>query len=157
MNNNPNSPTRSTDYAHAGQPSNDNYPYYPHTHLPVCRYSRKKALSDGLQNEVSQDYLRFLRSDWDMLLPDRVFLTKKVMECCQISDTPVGQSEKGHLWLILDALEVAIGNSPENPIPFQARFGLTRDSLTVSFLAVWTTADVDDPMPVVTVMLPEEL
>ena len=157
MTKNPNSPTRSTDYAHAGQPSDDNYPYYPHTRLPVCHYSRQKALADGLQNEVSQDYLRFLRTDWDMLLPARVFLTEKVIKCCQISTTTVGKNEKGHLWLILDALEVAIGNSPENPIPFQARFGLTRDSLTVEFLAVWTTADVDDPTPVVTVMLPEEL
>lgn len=157
MKNIPNSPTRSTDNAHAGQASDDNYPTYTPHRLPVCSYSRKKALADGLQTEVSREYLEFLRRDWDMLLPKRVFLSQNVIARCHISTSLTGQNEKGQLWLILDALEVAIGNSPENPIRFQAKFGPGPDVPLIELLASWTTADLADPMPVVTVTLPEEI
>ena len=152
-----NSPTRSTDNAHAGQPSDDNYPYYTPRQLPVCPYSRKRALAAGLQMEVSREYLEFLHRDWDMLLPERVFLTKKVVECWQISDTPVGQNEKGQLFLILNAVDAVIGNSPENPTSFQVRSGPAMYGPFVELLTFWSTADVDDPTPVVTVMFAEEL
>ena len=158
MKNNPNSPTRSTEDAHAGQPSDDKYLYYsPANRLPVCPYSRRKALADGLQKEVSREYLEFLHRDWDMLLTDRVFLTKKVIECCEISDTPIKNPVSCPLFEIQIAVEAVIGSSPDNPTAFKIRSGATMRGPFVEFLAVWTTADIDDPMPVVTVMLPEEL
>lgn len=156
MNNNPNSPTRSTDYAHNGQPPADTNCILKSSKLPVCSYDRKQALAGGLQREVPKKYLEFLHEQWDMLLPTRVFLTKQLIEKYQIPSRPSPHNEKGRLWDILNMLEVAIGNSFENRIPFPVCFGIGKTTPLARLHAVWSTADLDDPTPSVTIMLPQE-
>ena len=151
-----NTPTRSTDNAHEGQTAADTNRFWKSTKLPVCSYRRKRALADGLQKEVPTEYLRQLHEDWDMLLADRIFLTRKVIESHQIPNPPIGRDEKGRLWEILNVLEVAIGNSWENRIPFPVSFGVEINAPCVWLHAVWSTTDVDDPTPAITVQMPDE-
>lgn len=156
MNNNPKTPTRSTANIHEGQTAADTRPVWKPSKLPLCAFSRKQALADGLQREVPPRYLQFLHAEWDMLLPNRVFLTKMVMETCKVPMRLTRQDEKGRLWEILNVLEVAIGNTPGNRIPFPVSFDIRRKAPLVWLHAVWTTADLDDSTPCVTVKLPQE-
>jgi len=153
MNNNPNTPTRSTVDAQEGQTTADIYSFRKPRPLPVCHYNRKQTLAEGLQMEVPSDYLRKLDEDWDMLLPDRVFLTKEVVESCQLPDGLIGNEEQSRLWHILNVLECAIGNSFQHRIPFEVSFWEWRPA---NLHAVWSTADIDDPTPSITIMLPKE-
>jgi hypothetical protein len=156
MEHTPNTPTRPTDNAHKGQTPADTNPVWKSSKLPVCPYSRRQALADGLQVEVPIGYLRMVHTEWDMLLPSRVFLTKKVVESCQIPVCPNDREGKGRLWEILNVLDVAIGNSFGQRIPFPVSFGIVGKVPLIWFHAVWSTADMDDPTGSITIMMPDE-
>lgn len=148
-----NKATSSTANALEGQPSADTN-YVWKSKMPICTYSRKQALADGLQKEVPPEYLQRMLMDWDMLLPRRVFLTKKVIESCQIPDCPISRDEKGPLWEILNVLDVAIGSSFEDRNALPVSFG--ENAPFVWLHALWSTADLDDPIPTITIMMPDE-
>lgn len=125
--------------------------------LIPCTYSRKRAIADGLQKQVSPVYIKQLHDEWDMLLTDHIYLTKKVIETCRIPERPEPNEEKGRLWDILNVLEVAIGNAWWNPIEFPVGFDPQKDVSDLSLIAVWTTVDIDDPTPALTIMMPDEV
>jgi hypothetical protein len=149
MNNPTNSTTRSADYAHKGQPSADTNWRRQLSSPPVCPYDRKRALSDGLQKEVSSEYLEHVHREWDLMVPNRLFLTKKVIETCGI---PNYYQEKGPLWEILLILESVFDSSKSNRIPFEFKSG----GVSRWLHAVWSKADIDDSTPSITVVMPNE-
>jgi hypothetical protein len=152
-----NTPTRSTANAHKGQPAADINYVRRSTKLPICPYSRKQVLADGLQKEVLPEHLQAMLTDWDMLLPSRIFLTKNVIESCQIPDGLCGHEEKGRLWDILNVLDVAIGSSFEDRIPLPVSFGIGKRAPDVWLHAVWSTADIDNPSDAITIKMPGEV
>jgi len=153
-----NTPTRSTANAHEGQTAADTnfLERYFSPRIP-CTYTRKKVLAEGLQQEVSPEYLRLLEKDWDMHLTDHpIYLTKRVIETCQIPDQRVPDEEKGRLWDLLNVLDFALDNSLCNPIDFPVSFGAPKAKPDVTLRAVWTTVDIDNPTSAITVKMPDE-
>jgi len=148
MNNPTNSTTRSTDCVPEEQPGDTNLSYLSYG-TPVCPYDRKQALADGLQREVSSEYMKHERRIWDFLVPKRLFLTKKVIEACGIPDH---YEERGGLWQILSALEAIFDGADSNRVPFDINAGGTRRWVH----AVWCAVDIDDPTPSITIVMPDE-
>ena len=124
---------------------------------PACAYDRKQALSGDLQKEVSPEYREHLYREWSIDIPLRVFLTKPVIEACKI---PHYYEEKGRLHKTLVALIYALRYS--NPrltrIPFTVWLPFEEDDCRncICLHAVWSTADIDDPSPSTTIVMPDE-
>ena len=155
----PETPTRLTDNAHEGLNAADRNSVWSSHKLPGCLRSRKQALANGLQREVPTEYLQVMHNEWDMLLPSRVFLTRKVVNGFQICMSPFDEEGKvliGCLWEILNVLDNAIGSSFERRIPFQVRLGVGKMAPLVTLHAVWSAADIDDPSHSITIMMPDE-
>ena len=152
MNNPTNSTTRSTDCFHERRSSADTNLWRFFSGPPVCPYDRKQALREGLQKEVSSKYLEKMHRDWDLMVPNRLFLTKKVIETCGIPDD---YQDSGVLWLILMVLEGALDSSLSNRVPFEIILDFSGGPRRVLH-AVWSTAAIDDPTPSITVVMPDE-
>jgi hypothetical protein len=127
---------------------------------PTCPYSRKQALADGLQMQLSPKYLRKIRELWDMDIPRRLFFTKKAIESLELTDRRSRRDLHGRLFDLLNLLNDAIGNSPWG----RGSPPLTRVSLvvvlgprkTVPLFLAWSTVAFDDPRSALTLMLQEE-
>jgi hypothetical protein len=120
----------------------------------IYTYSRKQALADGVQVDVSK-----LAAEAGFKFP--VFLTDTVYAA--YVDVPDGmscQDEDGRLWDILTMLHHAIKNTPADTprIPFSLYVqNVEGKAPTLAVLhAVCSAKDFDEPVPAITVMLPEE-
>lgn len=117
-------------------------------------YSRKQALADGVQIDVSG-----MAAEAGFKFP--VFLTKAVWrEFIRVSPGVSCQDEAGRLWDILMMLRHGIRNSVEgqNPLTFQLYVRNSEDKppALVTLSAECGPKDFDDPAPAITVMLPDE-
>ncbi|PTX92322.1 hypothetical protein DB354_13345 [Opitutus sp. ER46] len=119
----------------------------------IFTYSRKQALADGVQVDVT-----VTAKEAGFRFP--VFLTHGVFDAYVTVPTgAVGQDEAGRLWDILWMLRYAIREmrSDLSRIPFQLYVrNDNRKARLVNLVAECGAMDVDDPSPAITVMLPDE-
>jgi len=157
MNNPTNSTTRSTDCFHERRSSADTNRWWSGSLTPpACPYNRKQALSNDLQKEVSPEYREHLYHEWDIDIPLRLFLTKKVIETFEISGH---YEEEGGLLKILSVLDKKLSDSHPRltRIPLKV-FRMEKEirCRCICLHAVWSTVSVHDPSPSVTVVMPDE-
>ena len=119
----------------------------------IYSYTRKQAVADGFQVEVS-DTAR----EAGITFP--VFLTRSVFE--QFVAVPPGvtaQDEAGRLWDIVWMLRFAILRSRPGadrlPVALYVRNDNRRATL-IKLIATCGPLDIDDPQPAITVMMPDE-
>ena len=119
----------------------------------VHTYTRKQALEDGIQVAVPRETSR----EAGILFP--VFLTRTVWD--KYVEVPPGakcQDEAGRLWDILWMMACGIRSQREaDTIRFQlyVRNDNHRPK-RVTLKARVDAADIDDPQPAITVLLPDE-
>ena len=119
----------------------------------IYAYTRKDALADGVQVDVSE-----VAREAGLKFP--VYLTRTVWESyVAVPDGVRCQDEKGRLWDIVWMLRCAARRT-SGP---QMLFGLhvrndnrDRTPPLVNLKAVCGPRDIDDPQPAITVMLPDE-
>jgi len=119
----------------------------------IYAYTRKDALADGVQIDVSE-----VAREAGLKFP--VYLTRAVWESfVSVPDGVRCQDEKGRLWDIVWMLRCAARRT-SGP---QMLFGLhvrndnrDRTPPLVNLKAVCGPRDIDDPQPAITVMLPDE-
>ncbi|MCI0623789.1 MAG: hypothetical protein L0387_19385 [Acidobacteria bacterium] len=119
----------------------------------IYSYTRKQALSDGMQVDVSE-------TAKEAGINDPTFLTRRVFDSfVTVPDGVTGQDEKGRLWDILWMLLFAIkrcGHGCDRvPVELYVRNDEHAPRL-VKLLAVCGALDIDDPQPAITVMMPDE-
>lgn len=119
----------------------------------IYAYTRKQALEDGFQVDVSKT-----AREAGFRFP--VYLTRSVFDkFVAVPEGVAGQDEAGRLWDILWMLRSAIRRMPEgiSRVPFIV---LVRNdnqrAKPVGFVAECGACDIDDPSPAITVMLPDE-
>ena len=119
----------------------------------IYAYTRKQALADGMQVDVSTT-----AREAGIRFP--VFIT------CTVFDTLVtvplnvtGQDEAGRLWDIVWMLRFAIQRSRPGcdrvPVALYVRND-NRAARLVKLVATCGPLDMDDPQPAITVMMPDE-
>ena len=119
----------------------------------IYAYTRKDALADGVQVDVSE-----VAREAGLKFP--VYLTRAVWEnYVTVPDGVRCQDEKGRLWDIVWMLRCAARRT-SGP---QMLFGLhvrndnrDRTPPLVNLKAMCGPRDIDDPQPAITVMLPDE-
>ena len=119
----------------------------------IYAYTRKDALADGVQIDVSE-----VAREAGLKFP--VYLTRAVWESyVTVPDGVRCQDEKGRLWDIVWMLRCAARRT-SGP---QMLFGLhvrndnrDRTPPLVNLKAMCGSRDIDDPQPAITVMLPDE-
>lgn len=120
----------------------------------IYTYTRKQALADGFQIDVSQ-----MATEAGFKFP--VFLRDTVFaECVRVPQGITGQDEDGRLWDILTMLHHAIRNNPSGAdrIPFSL-YVLNSETGALSLVnlhAACGAMDIDDSRPAITIMFPEE-
>ena len=119
----------------------------------IISYSRKEAVADGVQVDVSK-----LAREAGITFP--VFLTFAVhAEFVTVPEGVENQDETGRLWDILMALRFAIRKATGEPkrLPFGVYVRNENHRLRlVHLVAECSALDIDDPQPAITVMLPNE-
>jgi hypothetical protein len=117
-------------------------------------YSRREALEDGIQVDVSKT-----AKEAGIKFP--VFLTRSVFE--QFVSVPPGvtcQDEAGRLWDVVQMLRYAIrrGSADMARLPFElyVRNSNEESPELVQLMAECAPLDFDDPRPAITIMLPDE-
>lgn len=116
-------------------------------------YTRKQAVADGVQVEVSK-----VAAEAGIRFP--VFLTRAVHD--QFVAVPpgvTGQDEAGRLWDVVWMLRFAIRRSQagQSRLPFALSVrNDDRAPRLVKLVATCGPLDADDPRPAITVMLPYE-
>lgn len=118
----------------------------------IYAYTRKQAVADGAQVEVSQT-----AREAGIRFP--VFLTRAVFDAyVTVPPNVTCQDEAGRLWDIVWMLRHAIGQSNGGdrlPFALYVRNDNRRAKL-VKLVAACGPLDMDDPQPAITVMLPGE-
>ena len=130
--------------------SNQNPPLFDEV---IYSYTRKQALADGVQVEVTKT-----AQEAGIKFP--VFLTRTVFDACvAVQEGVTGQDEAGRLWDICWMLRFAIlrshGHTDHLPVAVYVRNDNHRAKL-VKLIAQCGPLDMDDPAPAITVMLPDE-
>jgi len=121
----------------------------------VYCYSRKNAIADGLQVEVSS-----LANEAGFKFP--VFLTQSVWQAyVRVPAGVSGQDETGRLWDILHMLKYAIRRSPTEQIGYLefrlfVRNADGQPAQEVTLAAECDALDFDDPSPAITISMPGE-
>ena len=120
----------------------------------IYSYTRKQAVADGFQVEVSTT-----AREAGITFP--VFLTRSVFE--QFVAVPpgvTGQDEAGRFWDIVWMLRFAIRRSRAGaariPVALYVRNSDTMRPRLVKLIATCGPLDMDDAQPAITVMLPDE-
>lgn len=119
----------------------------------IYSYTRKQAVADGVQVDVTQT-----AQEAGIKFP--VFLTRGVFESyVAIPEGVTGQDEAGRLWDIVWMLRFAIqrshGHTDRLPVALYVRNDNHAAKL-VKLVAVCSAFDMDDPQPAITIMLPDE-
>ena len=119
----------------------------------IYSYTRKQAVADGVQVEVTKT-----AKEAGISFP--VFLTRTVFDAYVA--VPAGvecQDEAGRLWDIVWMLRFAIlrshGHTDRVPVALYVRNDNRRAKL-VKLIASCGALDIDDPQPAITVMMPDE-
>ena len=116
-------------------------------------YTRKDALADGVQIDVSE-----VAREAGLKFP--VYLTRAVWESCvRVPDGVCCQDEKGRLWDIVWMLRCAARRTSGPQMRFQLHVrndNRDRTPPLVTLKAVCGPRDIDDPAPAITVMLTDE-
>ena len=119
----------------------------------IFTYSRKMALADGVQVDVSE-----MAREAGFQFP--IFLTEAVhSKYVQVPEGVEGQDEEGRLWDILWMLRYEIKKAPQgvSRVIFQLYVRNTNGKPRKEVLVAEVGAlDFDDPAPCITVMLPGE-
>lgn len=119
----------------------------------IYAYTRKQALADGVQVDVTQT-----AKEAGISFP--MFLTRAVFDAYVIVPPGVtAQDEAGRLWDIVWMTRFAIlqaqGETSRLPVALYVRNDNRRPKL-VKLVAICGPMDIDDPKPAITVMLPDE-
>ena len=118
----------------------------------IHTYTRKQALADGVQVDVTKT-----AKEAGISFP--VFLTRTVFDAyVAVPDGVQCQDEAGRLWDVVWMLRFAILRSRGGdrvPVALYVRNDNTRAKL-VKLLATCGPLDIDDPQPAITVMMPDE-
>jgi hypothetical protein len=116
-------------------------------------YTRKDALNDGVQIDVSE-----MAREAGLKFP--VYLTRAVWEnYVRVPDDVRAQDEKGRLWDIVWMLRCAARRTNGPQMRFQLHVrndNRDRTPPLVTLKAVCGPRDIDDPAPAITVMLRDE-
>ena len=129
-----------------------------HTDSPfgpvIFSYTRKQALADGFQVEVTTT-----AQEAGIKFP--VFITRTVFDAYVAVPAGVtGQDESGRLWDIVWMLRFAILRSRPGadriPVALYVRQSNYQRPQLVKLIAQCGPLDIDDPQPSITVMLPGE-
>ena len=116
-------------------------------------YTRKDALNDGVQIDVST-----VAREAGLKFP--VYLTRAVWEnYVRVPDGVCCQDEKGRLWDIVWMLRCAARRTNGPQMRFQLHVRNDNRDRTlplVTLKAVCGPRDIDDPAPAITIMLPDE-
>jgi len=118
----------------------------------IYSYTRKQAVADGVQVEVSQT-----AREAGIRFP--VYLTRAVFDAyVTVPEGVTCQDEAGRLWDVVWMLRHAIGRSNgENRLPFSLYVrNDNRRAKLVKLIAECGPLDIDDGQPAITVMLPGE-
>jgi hypothetical protein len=119
----------------------------------IFAYSRKQALADGMQVDVSET-----AKEAGIRFP--TFITCAVhASFVKIPPGVSGQDEAGRLWDIVSMLRFAIKRSSSGldrvPVELYVRNDNRAPEL-VHLIAVCGPLDIDDPSPAITIMMPDE-
>jgi hypothetical protein len=119
----------------------------------IYSYTRKQAIADGYQVEVSK-----VAAEAGIKYP--MFLTRAVYDSFVIVPPNVtGQDEAGRLWDIVWMTRIAILRAKPGiariPVALYVRND-HRAAKLVKLIATCGPFDMDDPQPAITVMLPNE-
>jgi len=118
----------------------------------IYSYTRKQALADGVQVDVSPT-----AREAGIRFP--VFLTRAVYDVyVTVPEGVTCQDEAGRLWDLAWMLRHAIGQSNGgNRLPFALYVrNDNRRAKLVKLVALCGPLDIDDPQPAITVMMPDE-
>ena len=119
----------------------------------VYSYTRKQAIADGFQVEVTKT-----AQEAGIRFP--VFLTRTVFDSfVTVPEGVTAQDEAGRLWDIVWMLRFAISKSKNhsNRMPFALYIrNDNRKPRLVKLVATCGPLDMDDPQPAITVMMPDE-
>ena len=119
----------------------------------IYSYTRKQAIADGVQVEVTST-----AKEAGISFP--VFLTRTVFDSyVAVPPNIQGQDEAGRLWDIVWMLRFAIlrsrPGSDRIPVALYVRND-NRAAKLVKLIAQCGPLDIDDPQPAITVMMPDE-
>lgn len=120
---------------------------------PIYSYTRKQALADGMQVDVSET-----AREAGIRFP--TFITRTVYDgYVAVPPGVAGQDEAGRLWDVIWMLRMAIQKTA--PGQDRIRFKLyvrndNRRPRLVELLAACGPMDIDDPVPAITVMTRED-
>ena len=119
----------------------------------VFAYTRKQALADGMQVDVTKT-----AQEAGIRLP--VFLTRAVYDSyVTVPPNVTAQDEAGRLWDIVWMTRFAIlrsrGHTDRLPVALYVRND-NRAAKLVKLLAQCGPLDIDDPAPCITIMMPDE-
>ena len=125
----------------------------------IYSYTRKQALADGVQVDVSET-----AREAGIRFP--VFLTRTVFDACVTIPPGVeAQDEAGRLWDVVWMTRIAIlrarpgkeggATCTRIPVALYVRNDNRRPRL-VKLIATCGPLDIDDPAPAITVMMPGE-
>ena len=119
----------------------------------VYSYTRKQAIADGVQVEVTKT-----AQEAGLRFP--VFLTRAVFDkYVAVPPDVAGQDEAGRLWDVVWMLRFAILRARPGvqrvPVALYVRNDNHRAKL-VKLIATCGPLDIDDPAPAITVMMPDE-
>jgi hypothetical protein len=119
----------------------------------VFAYTRKQALADGMQVDVTKT-----AQEAGIRLP--VFLTRAVYDSyVTVPPNVTAQDEAGRLWDIVWMTRFAIlrsrGHTDRLPVALYVRND-NRAAKLVKLIAQCGPLDIDDPAPCITIMMPDE-
>lgn len=119
---------------------------------PIHTYSRKQAIEDGLQVDVSTT-----AREAGIVFP--VFLTRAVFErFVTVPEGVPGQDEAGRLWDVVWMLRYGIKTSAPDAeqILYKLHVRNRGGTRLITLKASVGALDIDDPAPAILVSLPEE-
>ena len=119
----------------------------------VFAYTRKQALADGMQVDVTKT-----AQEAGIRLP--VFLTRAVFDdYVTVPPNVTAQDEAGRLWDVIWMTRFAIqrshGHTDRLPVALYVRND-NRAAKLVKLVAQCGPLDIDDPAPCITIMMPDE-
>jgi hypothetical protein len=120
---------------------------------PIYTYTRKQALADGLQVDVTTT-----AQEAGIRFP--FFITRAVFDAyVTVPPGVTGQDEAGRLWDLVWMTRFGIIRAKPGvdriPVALYVRNDNHRSRL-VKLVAVCGALDIDDPAPAITLMLPDE-
>jgi len=119
----------------------------------IYAYTRKQALADGFQVEVSKT-----AQEAGIRLP--VFITRTAFDAyVTVPPNVSGQDEAGRLWDVVWMLRFAIRKAAQGQSRLPFALYVRNDNRAprlVKLVAMCGALDIDDPQPSITIMLPDE-